>query len=89
MTSTSKWDSPKVDGGGLPLLLWGIAALVMCILTVTNFRGFADWLARRKRSVFKSHQQAVRFNRCFCVVFAIPAIGAIVVGVYRIAHGDL
>jgi hypothetical protein len=88
VTSTSWWDSPKEDGG-LLLLLWGLAALVMCILTLTNFRGFADWLARRKRSVFKTHQQAVRFNRCFCVVFAIPAVGAIILGVYRIAHGDL
>lgn len=60
----------------------------MCILAVTNFRGYADWLARGNRS-FGTHQQAVRFQRGFSAVFAVLAIGAIALGVYRIAHGDL
>jgi len=74
---------------GLWFLFWGLAALALSIPAVTNFRGYAEWLARKNRAFNKTHRQAVLYHRGFSAVFGVLAMGAIVLGVVRIAHGDL
>jgi len=77
------------SAGGLLFLLWGLAVLALSIPAVTNFRGYAEWLARKNRAFNKTHRQAVLYHRGGTAVFGVLGIGSIVLGVVRIAHGDL
>jgi hypothetical protein len=76
------------SASGLWFLLWGLAVLALCIPVVTNFRGYAEWLARKNRAFNKTHRQAALYHRGGSAAFGVLGIGAIVVGVVRIAHGD-
>src|SRR3954466_5895919 len=54
---------------------------------VTNFRSYAEWLARKNRAFNKTHRRGVLYHRGGSAVFGVLGIGAIDVGVVRIANG--
>jgi hypothetical protein len=77
-SSVSWINGPREISGGLSLLLWGLAVLAMSIPVMTNFRDYADRLARRNRAFNKTHRQAGWYHRGGAAVFVVLGFGAIV-----------
>ena len=86
---------------GLFLLVWGLGASAVGLLTVTNFRGFADNFARRAEAaslrrrrrpswtLTPSQDPAARTRQIRLIAIPFSIVGPIVtvVGIIAVSHG--